>query len=185
MVKEESFWDVARTLASSRVLLSVAIAAIGAALLLDAPRTAPQFSETLGYVLVLHIWVALSNVVKRSTERGSVTGRKILFLFLSLLLSYTFMYTSMNAASGGKDFKGGDAEWNASGEDAKEGKQASSYKTLRAMGDFAYFSMVSMSTVGYGDVAPQSHRAKFAVCTHLLSTFVLAGVLVNRLETSA
>lgn len=88
----------------------------------------------------------------------------------------------MNAVSKNKDFSGTDAEWDAT-EEEKTGVKVKSHKTLRALGDFAYFSMVSMSTVGYGDVAPRSHKAKFAVCTHLLCTFVLAGVLVNRLES--
>lgn len=179
---ERELWDLARFGASSRVLFLVAAVSVVAGITFDWPRIAPRFSNSVAYALIAHLWIAIGYVLKRSSERGSVTGRKIILLFLSILLSYSFLYTSMNAVSKNKDFSGTDAEWDAT-EEEKTGVKVKSHKTLRALGDFAYFSMVSMSTVGYGDVAPRSHKAKFAVCTHLLCTFVLAGVLVNRLES--
>lgn len=184
-------WNALRVISSSRVLSAVAVAVVSLALAVDAPRKSPRFAEVLGCLLVVHIWVSISLIVYRSShpKYNQVSGRKVLLTFVPLLVSYAFLYTSMNAASRGNDFSGESESRDAGTEsdddpsDRLAGKRSSpAYQTLRSMGDFCYFSMVSMSTVGYGDVAPKSHRAKFFVCSHFLCTFVLAGVLLNRLQ---
>ena len=138
-----SGWDISRILSSSRVLAAVSGLAIAFALLVDLPRRSPASAEALGTLLVVHLWVAIVSVVKRSShvDYSSVSGRKLLLIFVPMLISYAFLYTSMNAASRGEDFQGA-TEPEDSESDAGR-RRGRSLRTLKAMGDFTYFSMVS------------------------------------------
>ncbi|BAT22418.1 hypothetical protein [Yellowstone lake phycodnavirus 2] len=52
--------------------------------------------------------------------------------------------------------------------------------------DLLYFSIVSFSTTGYGDIAPKSTRAKMAVCLFLMFVNIAAIYgIYNALVTSA
>jgi hypothetical protein len=51
---------------------------------------------------------------------------------------------------------------------------ANAFSTKLDLGDALYFSTVSMTTTGYGDISPKSGLAKFVVCTQ-----ILFGVLYN------
>ncbi|RHY90371.1 hypothetical protein DYB35_005474, partial [Aphanomyces astaci] len=47
--------------------------------------------------------------------------------------------------------------------------------------DWTYFVVVSISTLGYGDISPRGRLARLATSTMMLMTFVLVPIQVNRL----
>jgi hypothetical protein len=51
---------------------------------------------------------------------------------------------------------------------------ANAFSTKLNLGDALYFSTVSVTTTGYGDISPKSGLAKFVVCVQ-----ILFGVLYN------
>lgn len=170
-------WDMNRVLSSSRVLSLASLTVIGISFILNVHETHSYLSQYTGVSLILYLWYVIVSIFKRSSHPDFkiLSGRKIFLLFVTILCSYSFLYTSMNITSNGRDFS------NASDETLNDPKNKPK-TALQSMFDFLYFSMVSMSTVGYGDVSPKSYRAKFLVCTHLMAAFVLAGILVNRIE---
>jgi hypothetical protein len=51
-------------------------------------------------------------------------------------------------------------------------RDAGAFSTTLNLGNALYFSVVTMSTTGYGDVLPQSGLAKFMVCVQILFGFL-------------
>lgn len=51
-------------------------------------------------------------------------------------------------------------------------RNAGAFSTELNLGDALYFSIVSMTTTGYGDISPKSGLAKMAVCAQILFGFL-------------
>jgi hypothetical protein len=49
---------------------------------------------------------------------------------------------------------------------------ANAFSTELNLGNALYFSVVSMTTTGYGDISPKSGSAKFVVCVQILFGFL-------------
>jgi voltage-gated potassium channel len=47
--------------------------------------------------------------------------------------------------------------------------------------DFLYFSAITITTVGFGDIVPNSQFVRFVVIVETLLGIVLIGVFVSRL----
>ncbi|CAO2835738.1 unnamed protein product [Amaranthus hypochondriacus] len=53
-------------------------------------------------------------------------------------------------------------------------------KTTNTIIDALYFCMVTMTTVGYGDLVPQTSLAKFLACTFVFSGMALVGLVLSQ-----
>src|SRR5689334_19624947 len=51
-------------------------------------------------------------------------------------------------------------------------RDANAFSTELNLGNALYFSIVSMTTTGYGDISPKSGLAKFVVCVQILFGFL-------------
>lgn len=51
-------------------------------------------------------------------------------------------------------------------------QDANAFSAVLNLGDALYFSVVSMTTTGYGDISPRSGWAKFLVCLQILFGFL-------------
>lgn len=51
-------------------------------------------------------------------------------------------------------------------------RNADAFSSELKLGDALYFSIVSMTTTGYGDISPKSGWARFAVCVQILFGFL-------------
>ena len=51
-------------------------------------------------------------------------------------------------------------------------RDANAFSAELDLGDALYFSIVSMTTTGYGDISPKSGWAKFIVCLQILFGFL-------------
>lgn len=51
-------------------------------------------------------------------------------------------------------------------------RDANAFSAELNLGDALYFSFVSMTTTGYGDISPRSGSAKFVVCLQILFGFL-------------
>ena len=108
---------------------------------------------------------------------NSIKIEKVFFSLFSLILSYTMIYVAL------KNYDINSFYYIMENEEQKL-KNVSivdSYKNfIREFFDMSYFTIVTLSTVGYGDIIPKSRTVRFFVMTQILFGILVLSILFTK-----
>lgn len=108
---------------------------------------------------------------------NNIRIEKVLFSIFSLILSYTMIYTAL------KNYDMNSFYYIMENEEPKQ-KNVSimdSYKNfITEFFDMSYFTIVTLSTVGYGDIIPKSRTVRFFVMTQILFGILVLSILFTK-----
>jgi len=133
-------------------------------------------------MLVWPILIVVSHVISFRTTLCSI--RKLASLYLQIIVMFGVIYYFASAVSAAKEMKdyrrqvpikGIDANWVKMAIDETENKGEILIKALISFQDCIHFSLITSTTVGYGDTVPLSPFAKLMADIQILvSCFLLA-----------
>lgn len=148
--------------------------------LAEAPGTA--FLALLGVVGVATPAVFLTVVLRRLvSERESFKLRALLEVYFSVVVVFAVAYSVLQAGGAGSSFVGMSPVW----EDGRSFSAAEHIDRLHAVfGDALYLSVVTMTTVGYGDLAPMGFMAKTLTAIQGLFGIGFVGLVLGQYFSS-
>jgi hypothetical protein len=108
---------------------------------------------------------------------NSIKIEKVFFSLFSLILSYTMIYVAL------KNYDMNSFYYIMENEETKLKNDSivDSYKNfISEFFDMSYFTIVTLSTVGYGDIIPKSRTARFFVMTQILFGILVLSILFTK-----
>ena len=108
---------------------------------------------------------------------NSIKIEKVFFSLFSLILSYTMIYMAL------KNYDMNSFYYIMQNEEQKlKNDSVVDYykKFITEFFDMSYFTIVTLSTVGYGDIIPKSRTARFFVMTQILFGILVLSILFTK-----
>lgn len=137
--------------------------------------------DSLALILVTliffsYLWFFLSNLLYYPLNEKYL--HRILSLYLSLILLYANIYFIMSTIPNDIPFHGLHSPWIWG--TVSEGRRLIPNQTILNYIDCLHYSVVTIATVGYGDIYPTQWYAKLMVDTEILSGTALIGIVLAR-----
>jgi hypothetical protein len=162
--------------------LYVAFAVVVVVLIVYLPTIgdrAPRFFNIVSAVLISGpIVVAVLQILNLRRTMTSIPGLALLYLEIIVMFGVIYFYAVSDSNSPGRGsgepvIKGMDSSWVSMVESGAPDKAETLYEAFLCFQDCLYFSLVTSTTVGYGDMVPVSPGAKCLVGIQVILSFFL------------
>jgi len=139
----------------------------------DLSERTPKTFMVLSCLMVTYLWIVMICVAHRTynprMEPQSIRMIKIIVLLFCIIFCYASVYQAIFSLDN-----------NAfSGNLLAITKDTTS---LEDYGDFCYFSGVTLFTIGYGDISPNSKLSRGFAISEMITSFLLLSIMFSRSE---
>ena len=173
-----------RMLSATRPMLGIIVLTTLVLIASGLPYKSKRAFMGLAAVLLIYSWFNLIALFLRVyyDNKTSFSGWKITSVVLCMLLTYSGVFFALQLTDD-DSFVGNVHELDKIAKHKESGAEEpvkdEYVDSWKGYADFCYFTITTMTTVGYGDISPRSYIARFLVVTLMISAFIVVSVMLG------